>query len=105
MIRTEPFTDTVAVNLGGDTSKRWHEISAVLLVNGTPVESGLTGSVAAKAKVIGTVNWVDFKEALDLSQLTSWAPFLSGIYELEFTASGLPANGEIVITINNWGQS
>ncbi|AUR89491.1 hypothetical protein NVP1123O_62 [Vibrio phage 1.123.O._10N.286.48.F3] len=105
MIRTEPFTGTLSVSLGSETAKRWHEISAVLLVNGTPVESGLSGNVSARARVIGTVDWTEFQEELNLSQTTSWAPFLSGIYELEFTASGLPANGEVVMTINNWSQS
>ncbi len=105
MIRTEPFTGKLVVSLGSETAKRWHEVSAALIVNGVPVESELTGTVQARAKVIGTVDWTDFKDELDLSKVTSWAPFLSGIYELEFTASNLPANGEVVMTINNWSQS
>lgn len=105
MIKLGPFTGTRSVNLGAETSNRWHEISASLLVDGTPVTSGLSGAISAKAKVIGTNGWTEFTDDLDLSLLTSWRPFLSGIYELEFTASSLPTNGEVMITINNWSQS
>lgn len=105
MIRTDPFTGTVVVNLGGETSRRWHEIGVALLVNGAPVETPTQGTVTARAKVVGTVDWVDFTQPVTLGTTSSWEPFLSGIYEFEFTASNLPANGEIVVTVNNWGAS
>jgi hypothetical protein len=101
MIRqSTPFQNgSATIQMRGDDTLAWHELSLSFQKADTTPYGAVTGS--ATMSVIGTGS--DLEEAganpLDLATQRRWAPFLSGISQVTVTVTGAPADAFCVATI------
>ena len=102
----DPAAGEQTVTLGFNRNYQWQEITVSIEdENGSPVTSGVTGSLAGQVTKQGADQREDFAQGLDLAAGDrSWTAEQSLVNAFHFTPAGMVATHRYVISINSWGD-